>query len=820
MSFLFWSMILVIGVLALGYIRAPLIANTLAMAFYIAAVTVSGEQPVNSFALGLIWVMFAAIAVPLNVPAIRRKLISDRVLTLFRKVTPSMSRTEKEALEAGTVWWDGDLFSGKPDWNKLLHIPTPRLTEREQDFIDGPVEDLCKMLDDWKITHEDYDLPADVWQFIKRNGFFSMIIPRKYGGLEFSALAHSAVVMKIASRSISAAVTVMVPNSLGPAELLLHYGTEAQKDHYLPRLATGEEVPCFALTGPEAGSDAGAMPDKGIVCRGEFEGKEVLGIRLNWDKRYITLGPVATVLGLAFKLYDPDHLLGNDEAPGITCALIPTNTPGVKIGDRHMPLNIAFMNGPNYGKDVFIPVDWVIGGKSGVGNGWAMLMESLAAGRSISLPALSTGAGKLTSRATGAYARIRKQFKTPIGKFEGVEEALARIAGFTYMMDSVRIMTAGAVDLGEKPAVVSAIAKFNLTETMRKVVNDAMDIHGGSGICMGPHNFMGRVYQAVPISITVEGANILTRSLIIYGQGAIRCHPYVFSEMQAAKDEDHTRAAINFDKALFGHAGFFISNLARSFVLGLTRSHIAHFPIDGSVKRYYQQLTHMSAAFAFVSDIAMMVLGGELKRKERLSGRLADIFSQLYIASCILKHYEDQGAAKEDLALVQWGCDMSLNIAQHRLSEICRNFPIRWIAKLMRFIIFPTGHYFRTPGDKLDHTLASLLLSPSPVRDRLTNGIFVSDDPDDSVGRLETALNKVIEADLVEKKINNAVKAGSLKKGPQESLLKEAVILGIINQQELDVLHDGLVARKNAIKVDAFEQLGRVINEQNWSKAQ
>ena len=562
------------------------------------------------------------------------------------------------------------------------------------------------------------------------------------------------------------------------------------------------------------------MPDKGIVCRGEFEGKEVLGIRLNWEKRYITLGPVATVLGLAFKLYDPEHLLGDDEAPGITCALIPTDTPGVIIGDRHMPLNMAFMNGPNYGKDVFIPIDWIIGGISGVGNGWAMLMESLAAGRSISLPALSTGAGKLTSRATGAYARIRKQFKTPIGKFEGIEEALARIAGFTYMMDSVRIMTAGAVDNGEKPAVVSAIAKFNLTESMRKVVNDAMDIHGGSGICLGPHNFMGRVYQAVPISITVEGANILTRSLIIYGQGAIRCHPYVFAEMQAAKDEDHVRASKDFDKAFFGHIGFFISNLSRSFILGLTRSRFAKSPVRGSVKHYYQQLSHMSAAFALVSDIAMMVLGGTLKRKERLSGRLADIFSQLYIASCILKHYEDQGANKDDLPMVQWGCDMSLNIAQHRLSEILRNFPVRWVAKLLRFIVFPTGNYFRTPGDSLDHTIASILLAPSPTRDRLTDGIFVSDDPNDSVGRLEIALSKVIESDLIENRINHAVKAGNLKEGPQESLLKEAVILGIINQEELDVLHEGLVARKNAIKVDAFEQLGRVIEQQNWSKAQ
>ena len=503
--------------------------------------------------LMLAWIVVVAVVVPLNIAAVRRALISDRILPLLRKSLPPMSQTEKEALDAGTVWWDGELFSGKPNWVKLLHIPEPKLSAEEQAFIDGPVEELCKMVDDWHITEERHDLPPQVWQYLKDNKFFAMIIPKKYGGLEFSALAHSSVVMKVASRSVSTAVTVMVPNSLGPAELLLHYGTDEQKDYYLPRLSAGKEIPCFALTGPNAGSDAASIPDTGIVCNGMFEGKEVLGIRVTWEKRYITLGPVATVLGLAFKLYDPDHLIGNETNIGITCALIPTNTPGVVIGNRHAPLSMVFMNGPNSGKDVFIPMEWVIGGQARVGQGWRMLMECLAAGRSISLPSLSVGAGKLASLATGAYARIRKQFNMPIGAFEGVEEPLARIAANTYMMDATRTMTAGAVDLGEKPSVISAIAKYNLTERMRKVVNDAMDVQGGAAICMGPRNFIGRVYQSIPISITVEGANILTRTMITFGQGAIRCHPYILKEMQAAQDKDEKRGAHDFDHLLFSN---------------------------------------------------------------------------------------------------------------------------------------------------------------------------------------------------------------------------------------------------------------------------
>jgi acyl-CoA dehydrogenase len=749
--------------------------------------------------------LVSAVMVAFTFTALRRSMISDRILPLLRRAMPAMSQTEREALEAGTVWWDAELFSGRPAWRKLLETPPPRLTAEEQAFIDGPVEELCRMLDDWRITQEDFDLPPQVWEFIKHNGFFGMIIPTSYGGLGFSALAHSAVVMKIATRSITAAVTVMVPNSLGPAELLLHYGTEEQKNHYLGRLARGEEIPCFALTGPEAGSDASSIPDTGIVCRGEFAGKETLGIRLNWEKRYITLGPVATVLGLAFKLYDPDRLLGKRQELGITCALIPTDTPGIEIGNRHFPLNIAFQNGPNRGRDVFIPMEWVIGGAERIGQGWRMLMESLAAGRSISLPALSTGAGKLVCRATGGYARIRKQFKTPIGRFEGVEEVLARMAASTYMMDAARIMTAGAVDSGEKPSVISAIVKYQLTERMRRIVNDAMDVQGGTGICMGPRNFLGRAYQAIPISITVEGANILTRSLIIFGQGAVRCHPYVLKEMQAVAEKNPYAASRDFDAALFGHIGFTLSNAVRALWLGLSGARLSMTPVGGVTRRYFQRLTRMSAAFSLAADLAMLVLGGTLKRREKLSGRFADVLSQLYLASAVLKRYHDEGCPEADWPLVQWACDDALYGIQEALDGLLKNFPLRWLALLVRVLIFPFGKTYAPPSDHIGHLAAKLLLSPSVARDRLTAGMFVPQDTDDEpLGRIEAALVQIERADAVEKVLSNSIKNGQLPKAPIASLIDLAVERDIIDRHDAEQLRTAEALRREVISVDDF----------------
>jgi acyl-CoA dehydrogenase len=632
-----------------------------------------------------------------------------------------------------------------------------------------------------------------------------MIIPKKYGGLEFSALGHSAVIMKIASRSISTAVTAMVPNSLGPAELILHYGTDEQKDYYLPRLAKGIEVPCFALTGPEAGSDAASMPDTGIVCRGDFEDqKDILGIRLNWDKRYITLAPSATVLGLAFKLIDPSHLLGQKEEIGITLALVPTHLPGLSIGTRHFPLNSAFQVGPTWGKDVFIPLDRIIGGPERAGQGWRMLMECLAVGRSISLPALSVGSGKLSGRVIGAYSRVRKQFKMSIGRFEGVEEALARIGGNAYLMEAARLLTACAVDQKEKPSVVSAIVKYNLTERARKVLNDAMDIQGGSAICMGPRNILARVYQSLPISITVEGSNTLTRSMIVFGQGALRCHPYLQNELKAMGDPDKEKGKREFDKAIMGHIGLVISNAVRSLWLGLTSSHCAVSPGSAATRPYYKKLARMCAAFALAADISLLILGGALKRKEKLSGRLADIFSNLYLISAILKHFEDQGSLPEDLPFFRWACEDSLHSIQNGFDGLLKNFPNPYVGAALRFLTFPLGRSFSPPSDRLGHQVADLLLTPGAARDRLTDGIFIPSDLEDPLGRLEDALAKAIKAEPVEKKIQQAIRDGALKAENPEKGVEAALQAGVIDEGEADVVRSAAEARKEVIRVDDF----------------
>jgi acyl-CoA dehydrogenase len=647
-------------------------------------------------------------------------------------------------------------------------------------------------------------LPPEMWQFLKDHRFFGMIIPKKYGGLEFSASAHSEVVMKVAGRSISVGVTVMVPNSLGPAELLLEYGTQAQKDNYLPRLADGREIPCFALTGPEAGSDAGAIPDSGIVCEGEFEGRKVLGLRLNWEKRYITLGPVATVLGLAFKAYDPDHLLGDKRDLGITCALIPVNTPGIDIGNRHFPLNAAFMNGPNRGRDVFIPMDYIIGGQAMIGKGWRMLVESLSAGRGISLPAVGAGAGKVASRVTGAYARVRKQFRTPIGRFEGVEEVLARIAGLSYFMDAGRLLTLSALDNGEKPSVVTAMLKYHNTEKMRQVVNDAMDIHGGRGISMGPSNYIGRAYQTLPVGITVEGANILTRSMIVFGQGAIRCHPYLVREMEAAGLADKASAVREFDSALAGHMGYFASNLVRAFLFSLSGSHLAKSPVDGRMSQYYRRLAQMSAAFAVVSDLALMMLGGAFKRKEKLSGRFADALGYMFYTSAVLKKFEDDGRPRADLPLVEWAAKYSLDQVQIALDEILRNFPVKLIGLLIRMIVFPLGLSLRQPNDYLGQRAAAILLKPGEARDRLTQGMFVSDDENDITGILEVAMALVIEADQVEKKL----RAKNLSRPdltPYDEWLEELQANGDLSEAEVELLRRAQAATRAVIMVDEFK---------------
>ena len=801
---LLWLIGLFFCITALAYVRAGLLNSCIAVAVYLLAMTVL--SPAHWFLMLILWVIFLGIAIPFNLGDWRRANISKPTFQWFKKVLPPISDTEQEALDAGTVWWDGELFSGRPDWNKLHSFPKPVLTEEEQAFLDGPVEELCRMTNEWEITTTYQNLPQPAWEFIKNNGFFGLIIPKEHGGKGFSAFAHSQIVMKLASRSGDLGSTVMVPNSLGPAELLMQYGTDEQKNHYLPRLATGQEIPCFALTSAEAGSDAGAMPDKGIVCKGQWQGEEVTGLRVTWAKRYITLGPMATLLGLAFKVYDPDHLVGEEDERGISLALIPTETPGVEIGRRHFPLNAAFMNGPNSGTDVFIPMEYLIGGQDMLGQGWVMLMNCLSVGRSISLPAGSTGAAKMASMTTGAYARIRKQFGLPIGEFEGIQEALARIGGNTYVMDAARRMTAGAVDLGEKPSVLSAVVKYHLTERMRQCLNDAMDVHGGKGICMGPKNYLGRGYQAIPISITVEGANILTRNMMIFGQGAIRCHPFVLKEMMATQDKDENNGLDQFDKLLFEHIGFALSNAAGSFLLGLTAGHLAKTPSHPETKGYYRQLSRLSAAFSTLADTTMLMLGGELKRRERLSARLGDVLSNLYLASATLKHFQDQGCPEEDLAFLRWGVEDLLANTEQAMHEILLNFPNRALGMLLRVVVFPLGRHLAPPSDATGAEVARRLMTPGAARDRLLDGCYRSNDPEDVTGLVNTTLEKVIAGDVLEARLHKAVKSGDLAYDRDADMVTVALAADIITPLEAEQMRGADAARRAVIAVDDFSQ--------------
>ncbi|PKO57709.1 MAG: acyl-CoA dehydrogenase, partial [Betaproteobacteria bacterium HGW-Betaproteobacteria-19] len=703
--------------------------------------------------------------------------------------------------------WEGDLFAGDPDWKKLAAYPWPRLSDEEQAFLDNETEELCRLIKDWDVTQQQ-DMSAEAWAYIRSAGFLGMIIPKEFGGKGFSAFAHSQVVTKLSTRSSTPAVTVMVPNSLGPAELLLHYGTEEQKAHYLPRLAQGKEIPAFALTSPWAGSDAASIPDAGVVCKGMWEGEEVLGMRVSFDKRYITLAPVCTVFGLAFRLYDPEHLLGEEADLGITCALVPHDHPGVDIGRRHFPLNAVWMNGPIRGKDVFMPLEFIIGGPAMAGQGWRMLMECLAAGRSISLPGSNTGMQKLTARAVGAYARVRYQFKTAIGRFEGVEEALTRIGANTYLSDATRIMTAGAIDLGEKPSVVSAIVKYHVTERARQTVNDGMDVIGGKGICLGPQNFLGRAYQQIPVGITVEGANILTRSLILFGQGAVRCHPHVMDEMKAAQKGDLDA----FDKALWSHVAYTVTNGARALVMGLTGSHFVRIDADVApeTRRYYQQLTRFSAAFAFISDLSMGTMGGALKRKEKLSARLGDILSLMYLASATLKRFEAEGRQQADAPLMHWAIWDCMFRAQNAFEGVIANFPNRIAAMLLRrLVVFPLGRPYVVPSDRLGHEVAQSMIEPSATRDRLTADVYLPTDLEDPVGALEAALLATVQAEPVDAKVKHALRSGSFKPGllvggGVDALWQRAHEAGVISAEEYALLQRRGELRDKVIRVDDF----------------
>lgn len=807
---LLWFFLFAGGALWLAYRRADLSTVALATGGAVLAYTILGD---GHWLWNLLLILVAVFIGMLTQREFRRDKITRPLLKTYRTMLPSMSDTEREALEAGSVWWDGELFTGLPDWDRLMAMPAPMLSEDEQAFIDGPVETLCRMLDDWEVTHELGDLPEPAWAYIKEHRFFAMIIPKEYGGLGFSAYANAMVIGKLASRNATASSTVGVPNSLGPAELLLHYGTDAQKERYLPGLADGSEIPCFALTSPQAGSDAAAIIDTGVVCKKRVDGREVTGIVLNWDKRYITLAPIATVLGLAFKLKDPDHLLGDPERTeyGITAALIPTDTKGVTIGRRHYPLNIAFQNGPTQGKDVFVPLDAIIGGPEMAGKGWKMLVELLSVGRAITLPSTSMGGGQGAFYASGAYARIRRQFNVPIAAFEGVGEALARMAGHTYIMKSAVSVTAGAIAHGEKPAVPSAVLKYHCTEMGRKVANDAMDVQGGKGVMLGPKNYLGRGYQATPIAITVEGANILTRSLIIFGQGAIRCHPFVLRELRSAQDEDEARGLIEFDDALFGHIGYAISNAARSFWLALTHARWSKVPLDTPTRRFYQNINRYSAAFALASDFAMLTLGGSLKQRELLSARLGDVFSAMYLASTVLKQFENDGRKAADLALVEWSVRTLMYNAQEQLHSFLRNLPNRWVARALRALIFPRGRTYSAPSDAQGQALVDLITHPTEARERLAGFAYTTNEPGNPVGLLQAALATSEVVSDSQKKLRKARKAGDLQADYLPEQVAEARASDLLSDEEAQGLLDYHEQVMALIAVDDFDpsEIGR-----------
>ena len=794
--------VLIVG-MACAYFRSRLWQWTLATALMILVVGFGLQAFTPMWVLLGLFVVL--VALPLNLTPLRRALFAAPLLNLFKRVLPRISETEQVALDAGTVGFEGELFAGKPDWSKLLSEPKPQLSAEEQAFLDGPCEELCGMVDDWHITHEIADLPPEIWDYVKRKGFFAMIIPKRYGGLEFSALAHSMVLQKLSSISATLSSLVAVPNSLGPAELLLRYGSDEQKNHYLPRLADGREVPCFALTGPYAGSDATSIPDYGIVCRQAVDGKETLGIRLTFDKRYITLAPVATLVGLAFRMYDPEHLLGDKEDLGITLALIPRETQGLEIGRRHLPLNIPFQNGPLRGKDVFVPIDTLIGGPHMAGHGWRMLVECLSVGRGISLPSNATGFVRLAVAATGAYARIRKQFGLAVARFEGVEEALARIGGFAYATAALSRASAAAVDRGEKPAVASAIAKCHATDLGRIVVQDAMDVHGGKGIQLGPSNYLGRMWQGAPIPITVEGANIMTRSLMIFGQGAIRCHPWILKEMHAVNEPDRAKALRDLDAALFGHIGFGFSNAARSLVLGLTFAKFGKAPGDAYTRRYYRKLNRYSAALALLADTAMGVLGGKLKFKEKISARLGDVLSYLYICSAMLKRYEDEGRPEVERPMLAWAFHESVWRMQMALDGVIRNFPVRPVAWLVHMLVFPFGRREVPPSDRLGRRVAALITAPNAARDALVRGMYLTPSANNPVGRMHALLPDVVAAEPIERKFLKAVKANSIQAHDYFEQLAEAEREGAISETERALLERLRRATAEFINVDDFD---------------
>ncbi len=760
----------------------------------------SGAGPAAVIA---VWLLAISGYLVLGFPPVRRRLISGPMMESMRGRLPAISATELQALEAGGTGWEKQLFNGRPRWRKLRRLPATRLDEHEIDFLEGPVDRFCGLIDDYRLNHRDKDLPAEAWDLLREERFFGMVIPREFGGMGFSPSAHGAVVMKIASRSISAALTVMIPNTVGPAKLILKYGTEEQKRHFLPRLACGEEIPCFALTGPEAGSDAAAMPDIGVVCRREWRGRsDVLGVRIDFDKRYVSLAPVATLIGVAFKLFDPDQLLGGEEKRGITLALVPADTPGVEVGTRHDPAHMGFHNGPVKGQEVFVPMENIVGGAGGVGHGWSMLMECLTEGRAISLPALACAAAKMSTRVAGAYSRVRYQFHQPIAHFEGVQEALAAIAGHTLAMEGARQLITSELDAGRQPAVAASVVKYSLTDRCRTVLDDAMEVLAGAGLMLGPRNIIGEFHKFPPVGVTVEGANILTRSLIAFGQGVVRCHPYVRKELEALAvtgDEGRER----FDRALAAHLRHFCRNLLRAFVHGLTGARLAAAPARSLDRGSFRQLARLSAAFALATDVLLLTLKGSLKQSERLSGRMADVLTEMYVCSGVLRMYDQIGPDDSMNDLKDWVIADGLSRAQHALEELCCNLPSRAVGRLLRFLIFPLGRPWKRPSDRLEHGLAQVISVPSSGRDRLTAGIYMPMNPDEPLSRLETALRKVTTTAPLAARLREGELMRLVGEGPFEERVRSAVAARLLSASEAEDLMEAERARREALMVDA-----------------
>ena len=795
------------SVFALAIWRAPLIG------WGLAAAAITGwwqmeiiEVPPFAEPLTLLAWIPAVVLLALCYGPIRRALLIRPAFGAVSKILPAVSDTETQALEAGTVGWDAQLFSGTPDWSKLRAVPGVELTDEERIFLDGPTEELCRMIDDWEIRHNEREIPERIWKFVSDKGFLGMLISKEHGGLGFSAQAQSLILGKVSSRSPDVATIVMVPNSLGPGELIEKYGTPEQKEHYLPRLAKGQEVPCFGLTGPTSGSDAATMRDIGVVTKGQHQGKEALGIRLDWEKRYITLGPKATLLGLAFRLFDPGKLLGGAEDVGITLALIPTDHPGVQIGRRHLPSGSAFPNGPNWGEGVFIPMEFVIGGERMAGQGWRMLMECLSAGRSISLPSSSAAGAKTMLRFTSAYARIRRQFGIPVARMEGIEEPLARIIEHAYVLEAARAATSAMVARGEKPSVISALLKYQSTERMRDCVNAAMDIHGGRGICDGPANYLQSAYQMVPVAITVEGANILTRSLITFAQGALRSHPYLYNEIQALQNPDKHLGLARFEDAFMGHVGFSLGNIFGALMHNLTGGWLGQAPDDTEgLAPWYRQLWRASRNFAFLADLTVALLGGGLKTRQKLTGRMADALSELYFMSCALKRFEADKHPESLRPVLDLACRNALHRFYAALSGTIENFPNAVLRPLMRMIVFPFGNRTRPASDAQTKAIVQLVLEPGEARDRLTREIFVSKDPDDPTGILEHTMAKVIAAEEASRKIERAVRKGQIARYHARDWIKDAEVKGILTAAEAAQIREVEELTNRVIAVDHFD---------------